>query len=160
MDRLAKQQTCQLFIEQEIEKGLAEGKSHRAIGKELAQEIKRIFLAVVNPETIRKRADRISGTFVPPDPTQQNDSNNSELEKLEITTHGGMRKGAGRPAREQIIDIEPDETTETIERGEDTENIKKLKYLWIDAREDERKVFISWALNRNEISEGWLKWKK
>ncbi len=60
MDRLAKQQTCQLFVEQEIEKGLAEGKSHREIGRELSKEVQKTFLAVIDPHTISVRADRMA----------------------------------------------------------------------------------------------------
>lgn len=70
MDRLAKQQACQLFIEQEIEKGLAEGKTHRQIGRELTALIKKYFEAEVKPETIARRADRIaSATNVAPELT-------------------------------------------------------------------------------------------
>ncbi|HYB20862.1 MAG TPA: hypothetical protein VEH09_08025 [Thermodesulfobacteriota bacterium] len=59
MDRLAKQQACQLFIEQEIEKGLKSGKTTYRIGQEVADWIERLFQAKVKPDTIRKRGDRI-----------------------------------------------------------------------------------------------------
>lgn len=68
MDKLAKQEACQLFIEQEIEEGLAEGKTKYAIGQEIAQWIERLFGVEVKPNTIAKRALRLEeklGTFVP-----------------------------------------------------------------------------------------------
>lgn len=58
MDRLAKQAACQLFIEQEIEKGLSTGKSTYAIGKEVAKWIQKLFEVKVRPETIMERARR------------------------------------------------------------------------------------------------------
>lgn len=43
------------------------GKSLRSIGREIAQEIERIFEAKVNPGTIKERARRLeAGTNVPP----------------------------------------------------------------------------------------------
>jgi hypothetical protein len=64
MDRLAKQQACQLFIEQEIEKGLTAGKTTYKIGKEVAGWIQKLFQAKVEPNTIRVRADRMLCTNV------------------------------------------------------------------------------------------------
>ena len=58
MDKLAKQQACQLFIEQEIEKGLADGKTTYSIGKEVAQWIEKLFQIKYRPETIEERARR------------------------------------------------------------------------------------------------------
>ena len=43
MDKLAKQQACQLFIEQEIEKGLADGKTTYSIGRKLRNGLKSFF---------------------------------------------------------------------------------------------------------------------
>lgn len=40
---LEKQEACQLYIEQEIETGLAEGKSKYAIGREISNWIKKQF---------------------------------------------------------------------------------------------------------------------
>lgn len=148
MDRLAKQQTCQLFIEQEIQKGLAEGKSLHAIGKDIAKEIGRIFLVSVPADTIRKRASRIKaeqgGTNVPPEPTTQNDSDNSNLEKLENTTHGGAREGAGRPAAPK------DDRTGVLQDGQ-SHNLGLLKGIWVKTTKADRKRFLGWIQLRNEL---------
>ena len=128
MDKLAKQQACQLFIEQEIEKGISCGKTHREIGREIARLIKKLFEAEVNPETIAKRADRISAaTNVAPNTTTENqrekDGNQDSMK------WGGEREGAGRPpklgpprngvqfARMAIMDLEKI-TDEDVEREE------------------------------------------
>jgi len=58
MDRLDKQQACQLFIEQEIESGLADGKTKYTIGQEISEWIKNMFGAEVKPHTIEQRAHR------------------------------------------------------------------------------------------------------
>ncbi len=59
VDKSLKQEACQLYIEQEIETGLADGKTAYKIGKELTKEIEQLFEAKVNPGTIEKRAQRI-----------------------------------------------------------------------------------------------------
>jgi hypothetical protein len=47
---------------------MATGKSLRAIGRDIAKEIEKYFEVEVKPETIRKKAERLAGTNVPPDP--------------------------------------------------------------------------------------------
>lgn len=59
VDKNLKQEACQLYIEQQIETGLEDGKSAYKIGKELTKEIDRLFEAKVKPNTIEKRAQRI-----------------------------------------------------------------------------------------------------
>jgi hypothetical protein len=59
MERIASQQACQLFIEQEIERGLEEGKTKYAIGQEIAALIEKYFEAKVSPHTIEQRAHRV-----------------------------------------------------------------------------------------------------
>jgi len=58
MDKLVKQAACQLFLEQEIKKGLEAGKSTYSIGKEVAQRIKKLFRVKYRPETLEERARR------------------------------------------------------------------------------------------------------
>ena len=58
------------------------GKSLRFIGRQIAQEIWKYFETKVNPETIRKKAERLSGTNVPPETTN---SNHSEIEENQTT---------------------------------------------------------------------------
>jgi hypothetical protein len=102
MDRLAKQQACQLFIEQEIEKGLSAGKTKYAIGKEVAAWIKKFFEADVKPKTIAKKAERIDreiATNVASKPITENDSEKKQIQVSE-PKHGDAREGAGRPPKE------------------------------------------------------------
>jgi hypothetical protein len=89
MGRLAKQQACQLFIEQEIEKGLKEGKSKYAIGQQIAAWIKKVFEADVNPRTIFKRAERIA-TNIAIQPTVEDQTEKTGIQ-VSGPTHGGKR---------------------------------------------------------------------
>uniref|UniRef100_A0A6M3JHP1 Putative methyltransferase n=1 Tax=viral metagenome TaxID=1070528 RepID=A0A6M3JHP1_9ZZZZ len=54
-----KQEACQLYIEQEIERGLAEGKTSYSLGKEIAVWIEKLFEVKMKPQTIEKRAQRV-----------------------------------------------------------------------------------------------------
>jgi len=98
MDRLAKQQACQLFIEQEIEKGLKSGKTTYRIGREVAGWIEKLFEAKVKPNTIRVRADRRICTNVHSDSTYGNNAGIRENQEIKFR-HGGVREGAGRPPK-------------------------------------------------------------
>jgi hypothetical protein len=98
-------EACQVWIEQRIKEELDEkgtsGKSLRVIGKEIAKEIERIFEAQVNPDTIRKKAERMGGTNVPLEENTEKSDHNDELEKLEKpAAHGGARQGSGRKSKE------------------------------------------------------------
>ena len=64
---MAVHEACQVWIEQRIQEELESGdeRSLREIGRTIAAEIERVFETKVNPETIRKRVERISGTNVP-----------------------------------------------------------------------------------------------
>src|SRR5271157_4593342 len=79
MDKLVKQQACQLFIEQEIEKGLAEGKTKYAIGHEIAAWIKKLFEADVKPNTIQVRAARMEKEIVTNVTTESTPPNQTEF---------------------------------------------------------------------------------
>lgn len=95
MDKLAKQEACQLFIEQEIEEGLEKGKTAYLIGKDVAAWIEKLFHAKVNPSSIARKAQRIR-TFVRNDITPQSDN---EIEDNQEIKWGGKRKGSGRPPK-------------------------------------------------------------
>ena len=64
MSKLEKQEACQLFIEQEIETGLAEGKTKYLISKEIAGWIEKLFGAEVKHDTIERRAERYEKKLV------------------------------------------------------------------------------------------------
>lgn len=96
MDKLVKQEACQLFLEQEIDNGLEKGKTPYAIGRDLAQWVEKVFKARISPDTIRKKAERQKiRTTVLNESTTENDSGNEENQ----VGHGGKRDGAGRPPK-------------------------------------------------------------
>jgi len=65
MSKKEKQEACQLYIEQEIDAGLEEGKTPYSIGKEIAGWIEKLFEVKVKPTTIEKRAERIRNINFP-----------------------------------------------------------------------------------------------
>lgn len=56
---MAIRDACELYIEQEIDSGLEEGKKPYAIGKDLSVWIEKLFEVKMNPKTIEKRAQRL-----------------------------------------------------------------------------------------------------
>ena len=127
MDKLAKQAACQLFIEQEIEKGLAEGKTKYAIGHEIAKWIKKFFEAEVTPKSIEMRARRMDiVTNVTNEPTQGNHSEtpskNMGIMEREILT---------RPITEQ-------------EEVKESTALWQLKRWWKLASKKDRTIFQNW----------------
>lgn len=103
---MANREACELYIEQEIKAGLEEGKKPYSIGKDLSVWIEELFEVNINPETIKKRAQRLqneNGTNVPSDSTTSNDSENKEIKEIKRakdgTLRGGKREGAGRPLK-------------------------------------------------------------
>ncbi len=63
---MANREACELWIEQEIESGLEEGKTPYSIGKELSAMVERVFETKIKPATLEKRAERFKElpTFV------------------------------------------------------------------------------------------------
>ena len=133
MDRLAKQQACQLFIEQEIEKGLASGKTKYAIGQEIAEWLKKLFQADVKPHTIEQRAHRIEDqilTKVSTEATPEDDSENLP-EKPESEVLGVMER-----------EIIPRPTRQGEEK--DSTPLWNLKRWWKRAAVHDRSAFKKW----------------
>lgn len=60
---MAHKEACQLFIEQEIKDGLAQGKTPYSIGKELAAWVEKLFETSIPATTIEKRAERARATL-------------------------------------------------------------------------------------------------
>ena len=106
-------EACALWIEQQIDDELKEKevteKSLRAIGRDIATEIERVFKAKVKPETIRKKAERMAiGTNVPssqntpPTPEKKEETlpvlcrkcrkNKAETRKGVVYKHGMCRR--------------------------------------------------------------------
>jgi hypothetical protein len=122
---MAHQEACQLYIEQQIKEGLAQGKTPHSIGKELTIMIKRMFETSIPAETLRTRARKaqktegiqppgqmttppnLSNSFRNPGKSSCTFSNpyKSYLETPEnqvappVVEHGGVREGAGQPAK-------------------------------------------------------------
>lgn len=98
---MALNEACQLWIEQEIETGLEDGKTPYAIGKEIAKDVSVVFEVRISPDTIRKRAERQQGDY------GQMSINNSQPPENIRNRHpqgGGKREGAGRPPKIVAID--------------------------------------------------------
>ncbi len=127
MDKLAKQQACQLFIEQEIEKGFTAGKTTYPIGKEVAQWIEKLFQAKVRPETIEERARRQRiATNVANDLTPGNQSGIQESEET-----SKQNVSSDNPPGEMVPRMP-------------SENLYYLKSYWKKASKTDRKAFLSW----------------
>lgn len=85
VDKNFRQEACQLYLEQEIDDRLAEGKTPGKIGKELTKEIEKLFEARVKPATIKKRAQRRKGTDVPSKKNTGTDVPIKATDKIVIT---------------------------------------------------------------------------
>lgn len=102
-----KQEACQLYIEQEIDKGLSEGKTPYTVAKEIIPWLQKLFDVKAKAKTIEKRAERRREelpTNVGNVISNCNDTILDNLEKLEkpkpeinAFSHGGARVGSGRP---------------------------------------------------------------
>jgi hypothetical protein len=55
---MANREACEVYIEQEIESGLEEGKTPYAIGKELSDWVAKMFEVRISPNTLKMRAYR------------------------------------------------------------------------------------------------------
>lgn len=87
---MALNEACQLWIEQEIETGLEANKTPYAIGKEIAEDVSKLFEVKINPRTITKKAERQRGLLA------TNVANNSETPTGQgfVSGRGGKREGA------------------------------------------------------------------
>ena len=99
---MAHQEACQVFIEQEIEKGLAEGKTPTVIGKELAVWVEKLFETIIPPEAIRSRARHINkkrGEITALPTTSSNPPQIPEKppNQQEDKLGKGKARGSGRP---------------------------------------------------------------
>ena len=62
---MANKEVCEVFIEQQIEERLQEGKTAYSIGKELSLWVEKLFQAKIPATTVEKRAERIRGKDFP-----------------------------------------------------------------------------------------------
>lgn len=121
IDKIAKQEACQLFIEQEIAKGLNTGKSKYAIGKEVSQWLKEKLGISYKAQTISKRAQRIAiGTNVPkPKP----------------------------PAKPKAPDPVPKKSSETLTEAPKS-NLESIKELWARLKIGDQERFWNWVIDK------------
>jgi len=105
---MAHQEACQLYIEQEIKEGLAQGKTPYSIGKELTAMIEKMFETSIPADTLKKRAQRMAeklGTNVPNPATTGDHSENLEKRQNQPLTNTagqfvkGTTPGPGRPSK-------------------------------------------------------------
>ena len=106
---MANKEVCEVFIEQQIEESLQEGKKPYQIGKELSAWVEKLFAAKIPPDTLRVRADRAKSKLctnvhsdLTPEPETEKESNQTIKEgswtREEVAGgRGGTRVGAGRP---------------------------------------------------------------
>jgi hypothetical protein len=85
---MANSEACQLFIEQQIQEGLDEGKSPYSIGKGLVDMIKQLFETNISANTLTRRAERLKAkitTNVANDTTTQNQEENQKKPEVKRT---------------------------------------------------------------------------
>jgi hypothetical protein len=73
-------EACQVYIEQQTQEGMKQGKTPYQIGREIAKEIDSLFETTVKPTTIEKRAERQREKN--PTNVGKNDGTNSEEDPL------------------------------------------------------------------------------
>lgn len=134
---MANREACELYIEQEIDDALKEGKKPYSIGKDLSVWIEELFNTKINPTTLEKRAERQqnkSPTNVGKDSNDVTTQDNSQSEPpatkekpqpsnskpiaatASATAQGGKRTGAGRPTVKKF--------------NETNDNIEWAKWTW------------------------------
>jgi hypothetical protein len=106
---MAHDEACQLFIKQEIERGLQEGKKPWTIGKELSAWVEKLFEVNIPHRTLESQAKRQRNKITSNDVTHATTENNSEKgEKPSIKREEGgkfsegTQGGPGRPPKYEI----------------------------------------------------------
>jgi DNA modification methylase len=118
MTNPVKQEACQLFIEQEIETGLKQGRTPYSIGKELSTWVEKLFEAKIPPKTIEKRAERIRDlipTFVGKDNVTLTESDKSAVIR--------QSKIIKRERRDERIQQREQQRQETIAQDPPLKNV-------------------------------------
>jgi len=98
---MANREACEVYIEQEIETGLDEGKTPYSIGKELSDWVAKLFEVRIKPETLKTRAYRKQqdiGSNEPKEskPPETTQDTTPKIIKDRQPQGGGKREGAGR----------------------------------------------------------------
>ena len=106
---MAKPEACELYIEQQIEEGLQEGRTPYSIGKELSDWVAKLFEVRIKPTTLEKRADR-HREKLPTNVGKESDNEsideeiaeNGRIELGQETNRGGKRESSGRPHKQSF----------------------------------------------------------
>jgi len=100
---MANREACEIYIEQEIESGLEDGKTPYQVGKELSDWVAKLFEVRIAPRTIEQRARRKDATNVAKKSNTVTNSAPYVPEEKSVThpptERGGARLGAGRPKK-------------------------------------------------------------
>jgi hypothetical protein len=81
---MAHKEACQVYIEQEIQEGLAQGKTPYSIGKDLSAWVEKLFETNIPARTIEQKARRIeNATNVAPPLTIYNHAEITEKQELQ-----------------------------------------------------------------------------
>ena len=95
---MANREACELYIEQQIEEALEDGKTPYSIGKELSAMIERIFETKMPPKTLESRASRHKAKLTSNEvngPSAGNDEEKAcndcnKTEKKDVVAAGGL----------------------------------------------------------------------
>jgi hypothetical protein len=158
---MAHSEACQMFIEEQIQEGLAQGKTPHSIGKDLTKLIAKMFEASIPAGTLKKRAQRMKeklGTNVPKPETHDNHSDNPEKRPNQPLRDDkgkyveGKPPGPGRPCKYAkspdpgVSDNDPDPSSSEALNLADLAiyNLSKIEDNDPDREEALQKV-INWA---------------
>lgn len=97
------QEACQVYIEQEIQEGLKQGKTPHSIGQEISTWVSKLFEINIKPGTIKQRAYREQEKIGTNVSKKSEDAHSRRVGdfKSRASGTGGKRAGAGRPRIER-----------------------------------------------------------
>lgn len=116
------QEACQLFIEQEIDKALKEGKSAYSVGKDIAQWVEKMFGRAVKPHTVQMQMLRKSKSSQCDDETHTDSTtgDDKEIKEKQDKQEEIIREDDGRfkkgtpmlpgPGRPPKFSVTPDQS--------------------------------------------------
>lgn len=153
------QEACQLFIEQEIKEGLAQGKTPYNIGKDLSAWVEKLFETNIPARTIEQKARRVeNATNVASAPHPQNHSEIPEKPQTQQIRgesgkfEQGTAAGPGRPQKYTPIEPPLKPVSDALQfavmaisqlervRDDDPQKVRAFKKVsnWINSRLKER----------------------
>lgn len=124
---MANHEACQVYMEQQIEEGLEEGKTPYAIGKEISTWMEKLFEAKIPHRTIEQRARRINATNVAKQSITQPESK-SKPEPVDEPTRDDRYQEAMKTIKKVILDAKRDKYGSTSKESilEDIEVLRNI----------------------------------